>query len=240
MDYSGGNERIFTVSKKYKGNKKGLIALPVMGLAAITSAVLVGASPATNAATSTDTSLVTVNVGSVIGINATDIEFDLATPGVDGTFVSGTGTVAVKTNDVSGYSVYLTSNSTTSTSLDHSSVSTSKINSISANQVINAGHPKFDNASTASTWGWSSDGTNYRPIVTKGTASTAAISTLYRKTSTYATGASGDQSTLTVGVTGNSSLVSGEYTGTLLLTAITNSDVATICTYDSTVSCPAP
>ena len=207
-----------------------------MGLAALSSAVLVGAAPATNAASDAQTSQVTVTVGSVIGLGVSNIEFGLNAPAVDGTFASGTGTVAVKTNDVTGYSVYLTSNSTTSTSLDHATVSSSKINSISSNQVINSGHPKFDNASSASTWGWSNDGTNFRPVVVKGTKSTAAISTLYRKTNTYATSSTGDQSTLTVGVTGNSSLVSGSYTGTLLLTAITNSDSATICTHDSTVS----
>ncbi|MBR1801714.1 hypothetical protein IJ768_00590 [Candidatus Saccharibacteria bacterium] len=215
---------------KNRNIKKGFVALPVLGLAAISSALIFGATPSTNAASSTATSQVTVTVGSVIGIGATDISFTLSSPSTTGTFASGTGTVAVKTNDVSGYSVYLTSNSTTSTSLDHESVSTSKINSISSTQTISGSTTTF---STADTWGWSKDGSTFYPVVTKGTKSTAAIPTLYRKTSVPAL--TNDESTLTIGVTGTSSLVSGDYTGTLLLTAITNSDTTTLQQYDSTI-----
>lgn len=220
-------------NKNYHRKEGGkLILLPVAGLAVLSSVFALGAAPSTYADTSA-TSTVTVNVDAVISIGVTDIEFDLTAPSPAGTFASGTGTVNVKTNDKSGYSVYLTSNSTTSTSMDHESLSSAKIQTIASTQTINASHTAFDNGSTASTWGWSNDGTTFYPVTVKGTKSTASVPTLYRQTN--AASPAGDSSTLTVGVTGNSALPSGKYTSTLLLTAIPNSNTATIADYDDTI-----
>ena len=207
-----------------------MVALPVAGLLALSAGVVIGTAPKTNAATATDTTTVTVNVGAVVGIGVTDINVNMASPAPSGTFASGTGTVNVSTNDSTGYSVYLTSNSETSTALDHTTVSGAKINSIASTQTVSGVDGKF---STMNTWGWSKDGTTFYPIVVKGTKSTAAIPTLYRKTSTASTTA--DSSTLTVGVTGDSTLTAGTYTGTLLLTAITNSSTTTLQEYDATI-----
>lgn len=214
--------------KKSRGNK--LILLPVLGVAALASNVIIGAAPSSFAATASDTTIVTVNVGSVISIAADDIDINVSTPSPTGTFATGTGTVTVKTNDISGYSVYLTSNSETSTSLDHESVSSAKINSISATETISGSTTKF---ATNNTWAWSNDGTTFNPVVVKGTKNTASIPTLYRKTT--APTPAGDTSTLTVGATIDSSLTSGKYTGTLLLTAIPNGNTTEIANYDATV-----
>ena len=56
------------------------------------------------------------------------------------------------------------------------------------------------------TWGWSNDGSVFHPVVVKGTKSTASIPTLYRRTSSSS--AVADESTLTIGVTGDSTLTS--------------------------------
>lgn len=224
-----------TVGKKNKYHKKlgeKLILLPALGLAALSSAVVLGATPSSFAATSatdTDTTLVTVTVGSVISITAEDINIDMSTPSPTGSFATGTGEVKVKTNDISGYSVYLTSNSA-STTLDHESLSTAKINSISSDITIDASTTKF---STNNTWGWSSDGSLFHPVVAKGTKHSSTVTTLYRKTNAPST--AGDTSTLTVGVTADSSLTSGKYTGTLLLTAIPNGSTDNLKLADDTI-----
>ncbi len=201
--------------RKYNKNNKinKLIMLPAFGIAALSSAVILGAAPSSYAAT-TATPKVDVTIGSVLAITAADIAINIASPSQAGVFATGTGTVNVATNNVSGYSVYLTSN-TTATTLDHESVSASKIASIASAQSVSGTGAKF---STANTWGWSKDGTNFNPISAKGTAQ--GTSTLYRQTS--APSPSGDASTLTIGVTANTSLTSGKYTGTLLLTAVGN------------------
>lgn len=211
---------------KSKTKKAGLV-FPVLGLAALSAGLLVGPIQDTNAATDSQTTVVTVNVGAVIGLGVDNITVNLPSPSPAGSFATGTGTVSVETNDSTGYSVYLTSNSTTSTSLDHQSVSGASIASISSIETVSGATTKF---ATNNTWGWSSNGTTFNPVVTKGTKSTTAKPTLYRRTNTAATTA--DDSTLTIGVTGDSTLTAGTYTGTLLLTAIPNSDTTSIADFE--------
>ncbi len=212
---------------KTKKQNKAVLFLPVLGLAALTTGLVIGSAQNTSAATATATTVVTANVGAVVGIGVTDITINMSAPSPSGSFATGTGTVSVSTNDASGYSVYLTSNSTTSTSLDHTSVSGASIASIATNETISGSVTKF---SAMNTWGWSNDGEVYHPVTVKGTKSTASIPTLYRRTNAPSTTA--DNSTLTIGVTGDSTLVSGQYTGTLLLTAIPNSNTAEIANYE--------
>lgn len=223
--YFGGKERITVKNIKTKKTKAGII-FPVLGLAALSAGVLVGPAVNTNAATSTGTSTVSVTVGAVIGIGVTNVNINMPSPAPTGSFATGTGTVSVATNDSTGYSVYLTSNSTTDTSLTHTN-GTSTIASIGSIQTISGSTTMFG---TMNTWGWSNNGTAFNPIVTKGTKSTTAKPTLYRKTNAASTTA--DNSTLTIGVTGDSTLTAGTYSGTLLLTAIPNSDSTNIALYE--------
>ena len=211
---------------KIKKQNKGSLFLPVLGLATLVTGIAFGPAQNTSAATTSNTT-VTANVGAVISISATDIVVNMSSPAPTGTFATGTGTVSVTTNDISGYSVYLTSNSTTSTSLDHASVSGASIASIATNETISSLNTKF---SAMNTWGWSNDGSVFHPVVVKGTKSTASIPTLYRRTSSSS--AVADESTLTIGVTGDSTLTSGQYAGTLLLTAIPNSNTTEIANYE--------
>jgi hypothetical protein len=214
------------VKRSYTKIKNKKLLLPVLGLAMLGSAVLIGATPSSYASDSA-TSEVTVNVGTVISITAEDITIDMSAPSPTGTFATGTGQVSVKTNDVNGYSVYLTSNSTTSTTLDHESVATSKINSIATSETVGGATTKF---ATNNTWGWSKDGSVFYPVLAKGEKDGINDGvTLYRTTD--APSPSGDTSTLTIGATVDSTLTSGAYTGTLLLTAVSNSNGTEICTY---------
>lgn len=190
-----------------------MVLLPAFGVAALSSAVILGAAPASYADTSA-TAKVTVDVGAVLAVTAEDITINIASPTPTGVFATGSGAVTVTTNNVSGYSVYLTSN-TSATTLDHETITTSKINSITEAQSVSGTGAKF---STVNTWGWSNDGENFKPIMASGTANGA--STLFHQTSAPTPG--GDSSNLTIGVTANSSLTSGKYKGTILLTAITN------------------
>ena len=226
-DIFGGIRKENTVNIKTKKTNKTGVFVPVLGFAALAAGLLVGPVQDTNAATDSNTSTVTVNVGAVVGLGVTDINVNMNAPAPTGTFATGTGTVSVTTNDVAGYSVYLTSNSTTSTSLDHTTVSGKSIASIGAIETISGSTTKF---STMNTWAWSNDGETFNPIVTKGTKSTVAKPTLYRRTNTAS--ASVDNSTLTIGVTGDSTLTAGTYTGTLLLTAVPNSDTTTLALYE--------
>ena len=196
-----------------KNHKNKLMLLPAFGIAALSSAVILGAAPASYADTSA-TAKVTVNVGAVLAVTAEDITINISAPSPTGVFATGTGTVSVSTNNATGYSVYLTS-STGATTLDHETVATSKINSITEAQSVSGTGAKF---STANTWGWSNDGENFKPVMASGTANGA--STLFHQTS--APTPSGDSSNLTIGVTANSALTSGKYNGTVLLTTITN------------------
>ena len=215
------------MGKEIKNHKK-LLALPVFGLAAIISTILIGSAPATYADDTADLDVV-VNVNAVIAMGADNIDISMPAPSPNGSFASGTGRVGVVTNDTSGYSIYLTAK-TTATTLDHETVSTAKVNSIASDQTISGATTKF---ATANTWGWSNNGTLYHPVLAAGSHHTASQTTLYRRTATAAL--TEDVSTLTVGVTGNSSLTAGEYTGTLLLTAIPNSSTTRIAQYDDTI-----
>ena len=201
----------------------------MLGLAALSSMVALGATPSTNAESSSTTK-VTVNVGSVIAISADDVTIDIASPSPVGVFATGTGNVDVVTNDVAGYSVYLTSNDETSTDLTHESADSSIASIDSTISVDGTTVTKFV---TNNTWGWSNDGTAFNPVVAKGTKHSASATTLFRKTNTAS--AAADRSTLTIGVTADSTLTSGTYTGTLLLTAVPNSNTTELAAHDSTI-----
>jgi hypothetical protein len=214
--------------RENKNNHKKMLVLPVLGLAALSSLVALGATPSTNAATSATTK-VTVNVGSVIAISAEDITIDVSAPSPTGIFATGSGNVEVVTNDVAGYSVYLTSNDA-STVLAHETAGDTIASIDSAITVDGTTVTKF---ATNNTWGWSNDSATFNPVVAQGTKHSADTTTLFRKTTTAS--ATADSSTLTIGVTADSMLTSGTYTGTLLLTAVPNSNTTDLAVYDSTI-----
>jgi hypothetical protein len=211
-----------------KKQERTLFFLGVFSLSALAAGLTAAPNLNANAATSTGSAIVTTNVGAVINMSVDNINVNLSAPSPSGIFATGTGKVNVQTNDPSGYSVFLTSNTTT-TSLNHDTVSSASIASISSKQTISGTTTKF---STMNTWGWSNDGKNFFAVQPKGQLNnqTAGSTTRYRNTTAAST--SVDTSTLTIGVTGNSSLVAGQYTGTLLLTAIPNSNTTEIANYN--------
>ena len=228
-----------TVGYKIKNHRKvsnSLIALPVLGLAAIAATVAVGATDNVNAdtcpaSTCSDTTTVTVNVGAVISLSTPDkITVNMSIPTTNGTFASGTGEVGVSTNDSTGYSVYLTGTNGGNTNLTHESVSSSKFATLSAAETVASGG-KF---ATANTWGWTegAGGTTYYPLQAYNTQNTAAAKTrfIYKSASTIGKNtctvnplANYECSVLKIGATGNTSLTAGTYTGTILVTAVPNS-----------------
>ena len=252
MDYSGGNERNITVGYKIKNHRKvsnKLIALPVLGLASLAMLIAFGATTNVNAdtcpaATCSDTTTVQVTVGSVISLATPDkISISMAVPSSDGTFASGSGNIGVSTNDTSGYSVYLTGVSGGNTELRHSdyngTTNTSKLTTITSSQTIATGE-KF---SSNNTWGWSANASDYYPLQAYGQKHTATVTTRFanKDESTISKSCTVDGtaysnyecSTLTIGATGDTSLLAGTYTGTILVTAVPNS-YSSISDYDET------
>ncbi len=239
MDCFGGNKKGITVRIGHKNKnfyKEILVPffaiLTVVGLGFCIRNVTYADSSAT-----TQTK-VTVKVKSVISLSAPDkIIVDLGVPTADGKFVSGKDKIKVSTNDIAGYSVYLTSSSA-STDLKHENTGiNAKIRTISSSESITGGKTKFD---TQNSWGWSADGTVFNPIVPTGTKHSSTVKTLFKK-GTEATISGGtsnyEESDLTIGATGDLSLPAGSYKGSILLTAISNSDKAVLCLHDSTISC---
>gem|GEM_PF-3274658 len=255
MDYSGGNvtrgvttKGKITVGYKIKNHRKisnKLVALPVLGLAAVASTVLVGAASSTfadtcPAATCSDTTTVEVTVGAVISLATPDkISVSMAVPSSSGTFASGTGIIGVSTNDASGYSVYITGTNGGNTRLTHETVSSSYLSTISSSQTISSGG-KF---STNNTWGWGSDGSTYYPLQAYGTVNTSSVKTrlVNKSASTIGKTCTTDDSVartnyecnnLVIGATGDTSLTAGTYNGSVLVTAVTNS-YSSISDYDT-------
>lgn len=212
-----------------KKQEKAILFLLSMSLTAISAGLFATPISGANAETSNKTTI-TANVSPVISLSTSNIEVNLGAPTPTGTFASGSGTVAAATNDSNGYSIFLTSDSSSTTVLKHTDISSASINTLTSDQVIGGSKTMFD---TMNTWGWSNDGVNYHSVLTKGTknGSTSTGTTLFKKTQTPSV----DNNTLTIGVTGNSTLVAGQYTGTLLLTAIPNSNTSELMNYTKTV-----
>lgn len=233
------NRRDNTVGYKIKNHRKvsnKLIALPVLGLAAIAATVAVGATGNANAdtcpaATCSDTTTVKVVVGAVISLATPEkIDVNMAIPTSSGTFASGSGEIGVSTNDATGYSVYLTGISgDANRRLVHESVTSSYFSPISGKETPGSGG-KF---STANTWGWSDNGTDYYPLQAYGAKNTSTVKTRLTNKSASTIGKSCtfngsaqtnyECTTLTIGATGNTSLTAGTYTGKILVTAVPNS-----------------
>ena len=222
--------------KNHRKVSSKLIALPVLGLAAIATTVAVGAANNVNAdtcpaATCSDTTTVNVTVGAVISLSTPDkITVNMAIPTSSGTFATGTGEIGVSTNDNSGYSVYLTGTNGGNTDLTHESVASSKFTTLSSSETVTSGG-KF---STSNTWGWaeSADSSTYYPLQAYNTVNTASVrtrfiyktsSTIGKNTCTVSPIANYECSVLKIGATGNTSLTAGTYTGTILVTAVPNS-----------------
>ena len=232
----------YKIKTTKKRVSKKLIALPILGLASLAAVVVSGATVNVNAdtcpaATCSDTTTVQVSVGAVISLATPDkISLSLESPSTGGTFVSGSGDIAVSTNDSSGYSIYLTGASGGNTDLRHEdydgTTNTSKLTTIGSSQEI-ASDGKF---SSSNTWGWSSDSTStktYYPLLAYGTVNTAADKTRLANESgstinesctiDSTTYSNYECQTIYIGVTGDTSLTAGKYTGTILVTAVPNS-----------------
>ena len=195
--------------KKQKPTNKGIKIVSGMLAASLFAmpALLLNGAP-TSAASQSATTTVNVTIDPVISITASpNIEMDI-TPTTSGQFRTANGNVVISTNNVKGYTTYITSN-TTETSLKQPAAAgvSAVIPTVSASGTTISGNG----------WGWSNDASQFNPVKATGTTDNSTV--FSRTTSATPTG---DNKTLTIGASATTSMPSGTYSNTLLLTAVTN------------------
>ena len=195
--------------KKQKPTNKGIKIVSGMLAASLFAmpVLLLNGAP-TSAASQSATTTVNVIIDPVISITASpNIEMDI-TPTTSGQFRTANGNVVISTNNVKGYTTYITSN-TTETSLKQPAAAgvSAVIPTVSASGTTISGNG----------WGWSNDASQFNPVKATGTTDNSVI--FSRTTSATPTG---DNKTLTIGASATTSVPSGTYSNTLLLTAVTN------------------
>ena len=195
--------------KKQKPTNKGIKIVSGMLAASLFAmpVLLLNGAP-TSAASQSATTTVNVTIDPVISITASpNIEMDI-TPTASGQFRTANGNVVISTNNVKGYTTYITSN-TTETSLKQPAAAgvSAVIPTVSASGTTISGNG----------WGWSNDASQFNPVKATGTTDNSAV--FSRTTSATPTG---DNKTLTIGASATTSVPSGTYSNTLLLTAVTH------------------
>lgn len=195
--------------KKQKPTNKGIKIVSGMLAASLFAmpVLLLNGAP-TSAASQSATTTVNVTIDPVISITASpNIEMDI-TPTTSGQFRTANGNVVISTNNVKGYTTYITS-STTETSLKQPAAAgvSAVIPTVSTSGTTISGNG----------WGWSNNATQFNPVKATGTTDNGAV--FSRTTAATPTG---DNKTLTIGASATTSVPSGAYSNTLLLTAVTN------------------
>ena len=195
--------------KKQKPTNKGIKIVSGMLAASLFAmpVLLLNGAP-TSAASQSATTTVNVTIDPVISITASpNIEMDI-TPTTSGQFRTANGNVVISTNNVKGYTTYITS-STTETSLKQPAATgvSAVIPTVSTSGTTISGNG----------WGWSNNATQFNPVKVAGTTDNSAV---FSKTTTATP--TGDNKTLTVGASATTSVPEGAYSNTLLFTAITN------------------
>ena len=195
--------------KKQKPTNKGIKIVSGMLAASLFAmpVLLLNGAP-TSAASQSATTTVNVTIDPVISITASpNIEMDI-TPTTSGQFRTANGNVVISTNNVKGYTTYITS-STTETSLKQPAAAgvSAVIPTVSTSGTTISGNG----------WGWSNNATQFNPVKATGTTDNSTV--FSRTTSATPTG---DNKTLTIGASATTSMPSGTYSNTLLLTAVTN------------------
>ena len=195
--------------KKQKPTNKGIKIVSGMLAASLFAmpVLLLNGAP-TSAASQSATTTVNVTIDPVISITASpNIEMDI-TPTASGQFRTANGNVVISTNNVKGYTTYITS-STTETNLKQPAATgvSAVIPTVSASGTTISGNG----------WGWSNDASQFNPVKATGTTDNSTV--FSRTTSATPTG---DNKTLTIGASATTSVPSGTYSNTLLLTAVTN------------------
>lgn len=195
--------------KKQKPTNKGIkIVSGMLAVSLFAMPVLLLNGAPTSAASQSATTTVNVTIDPVISITASpNIEMDI-TPTASGQFRTANGNVVISTNNVKGYTTYITSN-TTETSLKQPAAAgvSAVIPTVSASGTTISGNG----------WGWSNDASQFNPVKATGTTDNSTV--FSRTTSATPTG---DNKTLTIGASATTSMPSGTYSNTLLLTAVTN------------------
>jgi hypothetical protein len=160
----------------------------------------------TNAA-NTLTTRATANINPVISVTApssSDYAFGTLTPTDAGAFASKSGTVLVKTNDINGYKLYI-STDTSETALTSAGAST---------KITSCGNNVTSSTMVKDTWGYSMDGTTFKPV----TASNVKIA---EKTAPL-TQTTAYSHTVHIGMKVSTDTQSGTYSNIVKFTAIGN------------------
>lgn len=161
---------------------------------------------ATNAANTMNTTT-TAQVNGVISVTApasSAYAFGTVTPTAEGAFASKSGTVSVKTNNITGYKLYISNNTS----------ETRMVASGSDTYITACGSNVTSSTMVKNTWGYSTDGTNYNPISASNTQIGQQASPL-TKTSAYT-------HTVHIGLKVGNDLKAGSYSNVIKFTAITN------------------
>ena len=196
------------IKKQKPTNKSIKIVSGMLAASLFAMPVLLLNGAPTSAASQSATTTVNVTIDPVISITASpNIEMDI-TPTASGQFRTANGNVVISTNNVKGYTTYITSN-TTETSLKQPAAAgvSAVIPTVSASGTTISGNG----------WGWSNDASQFNPVKATGTTDNSTV--FNRTTSATPTG---DNKTLTIGASATTSMPSGTYSNTLLLTAVTN------------------
>ena len=196
------------IKKQKSTNKSIKIVSGMLAASLFAMPVLLLNGAPTSAASQSATTTVNVTIDPVISITASpNIEMDI-TPTASGQFRTANGNVVISTNNVKGYTTYITSN-TTETSLKQPAAAgvSAVIPTVSASGTTISGNG----------WGWSNDASQFNPVKATGTTDNSTV--FSRTTSATPTG---DNKTLTIGASATTSMPSGTYSNTLLLTAVTN------------------
>ncbi len=189
----------------------GTLTGALVGGAILSPAPMVSANETVSGGTAVSTSTqVTLNLAPMISIELEESNIDLEiTPSTDGQYASGTATVKVDTNALDGYKVYV-STKTSETALSHESA-TSTINMIDTD--VSLADYQAEGATTYNnTWGYVHDETV--------SAFTGSLDTVICSEDTL----TADVATcnFAVAVRADNSIPSGDYSNTVVFTAITN------------------
>lgn len=162
----------------------------------------------TNAANVTTlTTRATANIRPVISVTVPDASayaFGTLTPTSEGVWASKSGTVQVKTNDIKGYKLYISTN-TAETALTSSGASTS---------IASCGANVTSSTMVKDTWGYSTDGTNFNPVTTSTVQIGEKVAPL-DQTTAYS-------HTVHIGMKVSTDMQAGTYRNTIKFTAIGN------------------
>ena len=191
----------------------GRLAIRVSGVAlSLLTFAMLCPSPIDSASAEETTSKLSLAISPTLSLSLQDTVNLNVTPTQNGTFSSNTATLAISTNNETGYSLYMATSNGKNTLASQNPNTTDTISAISSDEN---GIPSTDFPSN--TWGYSLDEavptntTTYQAVPTDNTTALTTTST-----------ASNDSYNLTFGAKVDTSLPSGTYSNQVIISAVAN------------------